>query len=586
MGGRTGMRKIGFLLSGMGLCAALMAQTPYQQRVIKVMQRPWGPYVWPYEVPETPPVERSTELSAVEFSGRNANYTAADTWYPSWASNDTLYSPFTDGTWGIWKLVFSATGPKAMTGQAMIVGNDPMNLEVTPLGGESASASPYGGRYPGGSLVHNGVWYYGTYCLDGYPSGYNWGTLGPFVGFRISKDYGKTWEETPHTPSSPLFGESAKDGKVVKIGAPHFVDFGKNMEYSPDGKAYLVAHGSVAEDSKPRPANNSWISGDQIYLVRVTPTVENINDESKYEYFAGYDRKGKAIWSDDFQKIKPIFEWNNHCGCVTMTYFPHLEKYIMCVTDGWPTIKYMHTYFLESDYVAGPWKMVTYMEDFGEQAYFVNIPSKFINEANNSFWLCYSGNFAAFPELKINPPGGRYAMVLQEMRFLDRKELDSYPFVENKKKLEQKQAEWDKRNPLTSEKNLALQAEVSVSSLAEGYEAKGVNDGIVDGFPGHPENEWASNQTVNSWVRLSWDKKVKVGKVWLFDRPYQYEQIQSFGLKMSDGTLLELGALSNVEGEGLEITFEPKELEWIEFVVLGVGNAQNSGLSEFAVFEK
>ena len=26
-------------------------------------------------------------------------------------------------------------------------------------------ASPYRGRYPCGSLVHNGVWYYGTYCL-------------------------------------------------------------------------------------------------------------------------------------------------------------------------------------------------------------------------------------------------------------------------------------------------------------------------------------------------------------------------------------------------------------------------------------
>ena len=258
----------------------------------------------------------------------------------------------------------------------------------------------------------------------------------------------------------------------------------------------------------------------------------------------------------------------------------------MCITDGWPTIKYMNTYFLESDHVEGPWKMVTYMKNFGEQAYFVNIPSKFIDKDKNSFWLCYSGNFAAFQELKINPPGGRYAMVLQEMRFLDKKQLAAYPFAENKKKLDIEKAEWDKRNPLTSKENLALQAKVSVSSLAEGYSEKGVNDGIVDGFPGHPENEWASNQTVNSWVRLTWDKKVTVGKIWLFDRPYQYEQILSCGLKMSDGTIIELGALSNVEGEGLEITFEPKEVVWIEFVVLGVGNSTNSGLSEFAVFEK
>lgn len=580
------MRRLVFFLGSLLCHTLLVAQIPYQQRVIKPEPRPWGPYLWPHETPETPPVSQSSDLAAAEFMGRSVSYTAADTWYPSWASNDTLYSPFTDGTWGIWKLVFSATGPKAMTGQAKIVGNDPLNLEVIPLGATTGSAAPYGGRYPCGSLVHNGVWYYGTYCLDGYPSGYNWGTLGPFVGFRISKDYGLTWEDTPHTPLSPLFGETAKDSGCVKIGAPHFVDFGKNMEHSPDGKAYLVAHGSVAEDPQPRPANNSWISGDQIYLLRVTLTIENINDRSKYEYFAGYNRKGKAVWSKDFKKIKPVFEWNNHCGCVTMTYFPHLKKYIMCITDGWPTIKYMNTYFLESDHVEGPWKMVTYMKNFGEQAYFVNIPSKFIDKDKNSFWLCYSGNFAAFQELKINPPGGRYAMVLQEMRFLDKKQLAAYPLAENKKKLDIEKAEWDKRNPLTSKENLALQAKVSVSSLAEGYSEKGVNDGIVDGFPGHPENEWASNQTVNSWVRLTWDKKVTVGKIWLFDRPYQYEQILSCGLKMSDGTIIELGALSNVEGEGLEIAFEPKEVEWIEFVVLGVGNSQNSGLSEFTVFNK
>jgi hypothetical protein len=36
-------------------------------------------------------------------------------------------------------------------------------------------------------------------------------------------------------------------GYPVKIGAPKFVDFGKNMEHSPDGKAYLVAHGADHE---------------------------------------------------------------------------------------------------------------------------------------------------------------------------------------------------------------------------------------------------------------------------------------------------------------------------------------------------
>ncbi len=59
-------------------------------------------------------------------------------------------------------------------------------------------------------------------------------------------------------------------GEPVKIGSPHFVDFGRNMEHSPDGKAYLVAHGA-SDGVNRRFGYNSWITGDEIYLLRVTP---------------------------------------------------------------------------------------------------------------------------------------------------------------------------------------------------------------------------------------------------------------------------------------------------------------------------
>jgi len=81
-------------------------------------------------------------------------------------------------------------------------------------------------------------------------------------------------------------------GYPVKIGAPHFVDFGKNMEHSPDGYAYLVGHGAEGTDRRPRFGNLSWISGDQIYMLRVKPSIENMNDASKYEFFGGHDHSG------------------------------------------------------------------------------------------------------------------------------------------------------------------------------------------------------------------------------------------------------------------------------------------------------
>ena len=126
-------------------------------------------------------------------------------------------------------------------------------------------------------------------------------------------------------------------GYPLKIGAPHFVDFGKNMEHSPDGKAYLVCHGARPDDPIPRFANLSWGTANQIYLIRVTPTPENINDASKYEFFAGHDAGGKPQWSRELSGIRPLIDWNNNCGCVTATYNPYLRRYLMCVTDAWPT---------------------------------------------------------------------------------------------------------------------------------------------------------------------------------------------------------------------------------------------------------
>ena len=41
-----------------------------------------------------------------------------------------------------------------------------------------------------------------------------------------------------------LFAETAQANSRVKFGAPHWVDFGQEMEHSPDGKAYIVGHGA------------------------------------------------------------------------------------------------------------------------------------------------------------------------------------------------------------------------------------------------------------------------------------------------------------------------------------------------------
>jgi hypothetical protein len=165
----------------------------------------------------------------------------------------------------------------------------------------------------------------------------------------------------------------------------------------------------------------SWITADQIYLLRVIPSIENINDASKYEFYGGKDRQGREIWSNDLAKARPLLEWNNNMGCVTVTYDAPLKKYLMCVTDGGNTCARMNSYILEADRITGPWRLVTYMKNFGEQAYFVNFPSKFISSDGKTAWLCYSANFAPdwnHEKIQSNPPGSHYGLVLQEVELL------------------------------------------------------------------------------------------------------------------------------------------------------------------------
>jgi hypothetical protein len=395
----------------------------------------YDPFIWPNETPPDCPFERSKAFTGIKFLGVKSGYHYGDTWYPTWASNDTLYSPWTDGKTkrldGYTDWSQSWVDPVHITtGQGVIIGDDPMTLTSYSIGlDKSSPAFPYKGRYPCGSLIYNGVWYYGTYCLgpdDNAKFGdikVNWPWIGPFVGFRTSKNYGHTWQVCPLTPEKPLFGESGMYGNPVKIGSPHFVDFGKNMEHSPDGKAYLVAHGADITDTKWRFWNDSWVTGDQIYLLRVTPSVENINDASKYEFYAGKDDNGNPLWTNDFKKIKPLLEWNNNMGCVNITYNAPLKKYLMCVTDGGNTISKMNTYILESDRIDGGWKIISYMKDFGVQAYFVNIPTKFISKDGRQMWLLYSANFSLDTNGKgwqQNPPGSHYWICFQKIQLIEK----------------------------------------------------------------------------------------------------------------------------------------------------------------------
>jgi hypothetical protein len=94
-----------------------------------------------------------------------------------------------------------------------------------------------------------------------------------------------------------------------------------------------------------------------------------------------------------------------------------LDKYFMCVTTALTNVyEAFDTYILEADRIGGPYKMVCYMEDFGRQAYFVNIPSRFISADGKTMWLCYSANYTGQAP---SPRHSRYAMALREFTLME-----------------------------------------------------------------------------------------------------------------------------------------------------------------------
>ena len=130
-------------------------------------------------------------------------------------------------------------------------------------------------------------------------------------------------------------------------------------------------------DGKPfAHANLSWITADQVYLARVTPSPETINDSRPTSSSPGTIPPESRSGRDDFAKIKPLLEWNNHMGCVTATWVPGLKKYLMCVTDGWPTVAKMDSYILEADTITGPWRIVSLHEGLRRAGLLPELPEQ------------------------------------------------------------------------------------------------------------------------------------------------------------------------------------------------------------------
>ena len=406
-----------------------------------------------------PPLPQSARYKGLRFTGRQRIYSesiGADTWYPAWAADGSLYSSYTDGSvkdaqgrpiransqWedpeGLHERWFRDLGitvrKSALTtqadkrtsqGHARLDGDDPFALRATPLPPFSRASERYEGYYPCANLLHDDIWYYGGYYCHRWlnhhsvPITYE---LGGFGGFRISRDLGLTWQDSPHDDRSPLFPETGRcsGGAPIRMGTPHFVDFGRNLEHSTDGYAYLAGHGAYTAEGVA-----NWSSGDAVSLARIKPSPESINNPAAWEFYAGNSPAG-PVWTSDFSRIAPILEWPGGAGCVNITWQPALKRYFGFLCGGWADgdAGCYNLWVVESESLTGPWSTVACLRaSLGGQPYFVCMPGKFNRSADSKLILFYSANWradrAGVPSWKdTHGPDGAYSLCVAEFELL------------------------------------------------------------------------------------------------------------------------------------------------------------------------
>lgn len=438
------MKRLSLLALAVVFVSATWAQKVESGALVKSVEYEWSSW-GNNRLPTDSGLTLSKEFGGVSFTGRYASYTHADTWYLTSASNGAMYSSYTDGS------VNGEPGWSPNPRCAKVVGSDPLDLRVSVVGegithsGENGAGGKFKfGRYPAAQLIYNDIWYYGTYLLEWTERAMlipnrDWQVLQPFVGFRVSGDLGENWYDRTE-PDDPLL-ENAHEKWVdahnvefnkyeVMIGAPHFVDFGDNLKYAPTDSAtgrkwaYMVAHGA---DAGCDIAHNTWVSGDNIYLLRilmpegrdVESNAKYINSAENWQYLAK-DGTYKSWNRDNLQEvyanIKPIVDATGYLGNVGVTYNAPLKKYIMTLSRVSETSRdNFHTLILEADTIDGEYRVVQYLRNFASQSYFMNIPSRFISDDGRTMWLCYSSNYGYASSPKATIGGSRYALCLTEI---------------------------------------------------------------------------------------------------------------------------------------------------------------------------
>jgi hypothetical protein len=128
-------------------------------------------------------------------------------------------------------------------------------------------------------------------------------------------------------------------------------------------------------------------------------------DPEDWEFIHGFDEKGEPIWRPRHDNALYIFRSPGRASMTGIHYFAPLSLYIMPQWH-YPRLdepkrrwKVTRWEFYSAPAPWGPW-MLFHTQDFEPQGFYnPSIPSKFISDDGQKFWIFVSGDFTSFNKI-------------------------------------------------------------------------------------------------------------------------------------------------------------------------------------------
>lgn len=309
--------------------------------------------------PSGPPYPPSPVIKQVEWAPASTIVRRAkggDNWPSTWGDDDALYTAYGDGN-GFEPFVPA----KLSMGFSKVTGNPPdiQGVNFKAEGGDF-KGDGRSGRKASGLLMVDGVLYLLARNLDN-------------AQLAWSRDHGATW--------------TWADWKFTKsFGAPTFLNFGKNYAGARDGYVYVYS----------LDGDGAYEAADRMVLARVSR--DRIDRQDMYEYFVGFEREGKPIWSKDITQRGAVFSHPGNCYRGSVTYDAGLKRYLWCQVLPHSTHPQGPRFqggfgIYDAPEPWGPWTTAFYTEAWdvgpGESS---SLPTKWMSADGKTVHLLFSGD--------------------------------------------------------------------------------------------------------------------------------------------------------------------------------------------------